>query len=71
MGGNNQGEGTVEICNNHIWGLIFDSGWNDSDAEVVCRQLGYQTLGELRIVFYACDIVNLIKCFTVSNSKLM
>ena len=46
MGGNNEGEGTVMICNDHIWGLISDAGWNDSDARVVCRQLGYQTQGE-------------------------
>ena len=46
MGGNKEEEGTVEICNDHIWGLISDAGWNDSDAEVVCRQLGYQTQSE-------------------------
>ena len=38
-------EGTVEICFNNIWGLIADSGWSQPDAEVVCRQLGYQTQG--------------------------
>ena len=42
VGGDNEGEGTVEICYDHIWGLISDAGWNDSDAEVVCTQLGYQ-----------------------------
>ena len=44
--GDNEGEGTVEICNDHIWGLISDAGWNDIDAEVVCRQLGYQIESE-------------------------
>ena len=38
-------EGTVEVCYSNIWGLISDSGWNQQDAEVVCRQLGYQTQG--------------------------
>ena len=42
MGGNNEGEGTVEICSDNIWGLISDAGWNDIDAKVVCRQLGYE-----------------------------
>ena len=65
MGGNKEGEGTVEICNDHIWGLISDAGWNDSDAEVVCRQLGYQTQGELITIELFLYIVNLIKCFTV------
>ena len=46
MGGDNEGEGTVEICSDNIWGLISDAGWNDSDAKVVCRQLGYEIESE-------------------------
>ena len=38
-------EGTVEVCVNNLWGLIGDGGWNDGDAEVVCRQLGLPTGG--------------------------
>ena len=38
-------EGTVEICFESLWGLISDSNWNINDANVVCRQLGYQTAG--------------------------
>ena len=38
-------EGTVEICFNNIWGLISDSGWSQPAAEIVCRQLRYQTQG--------------------------
>ena len=46
MRSNKEGAGTIEICTDHIWGLISDAGWNDIDAEVVCRQLGYQTESE-------------------------
>ncbi|XP_019850477.1 PREDICTED: scavenger receptor cysteine-rich domain superfamily protein-like [Amphimedon queenslandica] len=38
-------EGTIEICHDHIWGLISDSSWSTQSAEVVCRQLGYQIDG--------------------------
>ncbi|XP_019850479.1 PREDICTED: scavenger receptor cysteine-rich domain superfamily protein-like isoform X2 [Amphimedon queenslandica] len=38
-------EGTIEICHDHIWGLISDSSWGIQNAEVACRQLGYQIYG--------------------------
>ena len=34
-------EGTVEVCFNKVWGLISENGWTKTDAQVVCRQLGY------------------------------
>ena len=43
-------EGTVEVCYDHIWGLISDSSWSIQDAEVVCRQLGYQIYGNKNIL---------------------
>ena len=41
VNGNTENEGTIEICRHDLWGLISDSDWENSDAEVVCRQLGY------------------------------
>ena len=41
VGGGFANEGTVEVCMDHMWGLVSDAGWNASHAKVVCRQLGF------------------------------
>ena len=45
VGGSIPNEGRVEICMDNIWGTICDDGWDDNDASVVCRQLGYSGIG--------------------------
>ena len=40
-GGTTANEGNVEICFNRLWGTVSESGWSDTEAGILCQQLGY------------------------------
>ena len=39
--GRTPADGRVEVCLNGHWGSFCVDTWDDIDAKVVCRQLGY------------------------------
>ena len=47
--GSNEYEGRAEVCVNGVWGSICHNGWDKSDANAFCGQLGYSSYGTLKI----------------------
>ena len=47
VGGSNERQGRVEVCNSGAWGTVCDDGFGTEDATVACRQLGFSDSGKL------------------------
>lgn len=41
--GGNRTAGEVEVCYEDTWQLVCHENWDERDAAVVCRQLGYSS----------------------------
>ena len=45
VGGSGDHEGRVEVCMNQAWGSVCADGWDNTDGDVVCNQLGFLNRG--------------------------
>ena len=55
--GGTQSDGRVEICLDGFWGSVCDKNWDERDAAVVCRQLGYHGREVTFLVFSTIDSI--------------
>ena len=46
VNGSDNTQGKIEVCVDQMWTDVCDKNWSISDADVVCRQLGYSGNGE-------------------------
>ena len=46
-------DGVVQICHNGYWGSVCGYRWDNIDASVACRQLGFSPIGKYAAILTA------------------
>jgi len=45
--GSSSSRGNVELCVNGRWRTMCANSWDNRDASVICRQIGYSPFGKV------------------------
>ena len=53
-GGTTAQEGRVEVCRNGVWGTICSDEFDEAEAYILCRELGYGYDG---MIWYYIEII--------------
>ena len=67
VGGPSPRVGRVEVCVKNIWGTICNTTWNFMSAAIICKQLGYSSYGNMKIVnsSHLCQNVYVVfRCYS-------
>ena len=60
-GGSQASGGRVEVCIEQSWTTICDVYWDNQDASVLCRQLGFSPYGILAMHWFIVIKQSLLK----------
>ena len=62
-------EGRIEVCTGGEWGTICNYNWDSREAVVICRQLGFPSVGVLASrIFMLNEFTTLLwlrSCFNI------
>ena len=58
-------QGRLQFCHNETWGEMCAIDWDNHDASVVCKQLGYECNSKLKEICHV--VVYVVPSFDLSR----